>query len=120
TCSVRRSRASPRAHASRWTAMPTWSASRTRAALRLRSEREACGWNDKSAAPARRAALVRRRSAPGLQADAVALGVLDQTDLVDRADVARRQLERDEPAELRHPEPAVFDVHVLPALRLDV
>jgi hypothetical protein len=51
---------------------------------------------------------------------AVLLGEFEQPDLVDRAQITGRQLERDVAAEFRNPEPAALHVDVLPAIRLDV
>ncbi len=51
---------------------------------------------------------------------AVTLGVGDEADLVDRAQVARRQLQGDVTTELRNPEAAALNVDVLPARSLDV
>ncbi len=61
-----------------------------------------------------------RTNAARLQLHAVTLRVCDHADLVDRADVARRQVQRHEAFELGHPNAARLDVQVLPALRLDV
>ena len=52
--------------------------------------------------------------------NAVTLRVRVGADLVDRADVTRREVQRDEAVKLRYPNAARLDVHVLPALRLDV
>jgi len=59
----------------------------------------------------------RRRSG---DAHAVLARVRHDAQLVDAADVARRQLERDELAEFRHPQATPLDVDVLPTRRLDV
>src|SRR5262245_12344932 len=67
-----------------------------------------------------RLGLESNRRAAKLQRDAVALRVFEQTNLVDRADVARREVQRDETTELGHPKSPTLDVHVLPALGLDV
>src|SRR4029079_16985263 len=55
-----------------------------------------------------------------LELYAVTFRVSGHANLVDRADVARGEIERHELLELRHPNAARLDVHVLPALRLDV
>jgi hypothetical protein len=55
-----------------------------------------------------------------LQRDAVTLRVAKHAELVDVADVPRRELQRDITLELGNPKPARLNVHVLPALRLDV
>ena len=52
--------------------------------------------------------------------DSVALRVFHHADLVDRSDVARREVQRDVALVLGHPNAARLDVHVLPTLRLDV
>lgn len=55
-----------------------------------------------------------------LQRDAVTLCVSKHAELVDVADVPRRELQRNVSLELGNPHASRLDVHVLPALRLDV
>src|SRR5262245_13218880 len=66
------------------------------------------------------ALVLERVFGSSLQLDAVALRVREDPDLVDRADVPCREVQRDVAIELGNPDATRLDVHVLPALRLDV
>src|SRR4051794_15688365 len=70
--------------------------------------------------PRRSSADLCELSARRLQLDVVTLRVRDDTDFVDRADVAGRQVQRHVALELGHPDAPRLDVDVLPTLRLDV
>src|SRR5690606_11566058 len=52
--------------------------------------------------------------------NAVPLGVGHEPDLIDRAEIARGDLEADELVQLGNPDAAPLDVHILPPWRLDV
>lgn len=44
----------------------------------------------------------------------------EQTDFIDRAEIARREAQGNVPSEFRHPKATPLDVHLLPARGLDV
>ena len=64
--------------------------------------------------------VARRYDEKRLQLHVVALGVRGDADLVDRTDVTRGEVERHETPELGNPDASRLNVHVLPALGLDV
>ena len=62
-----------------------------------------------------------RAPRPALQnVGGMSLGICDKTNLINRPNVARRDLKRHEPAHLRDPNTSLLNVDVLPTLRFDV